>query len=96
VLAEGNIGGGASSGIFEVNSNATAQLGITGTYYSNGSYSVVGCGSVQAGVTAQVFYGLGWVGVDLTSPSLGLMMSINDNDWKFKLLLESCSENLCP
>ncbi|PKP47779.1 MAG: hypothetical protein CVT94_10295 [Bacteroidetes bacterium HGW-Bacteroidetes-11] len=96
LLAEGNIGGGASSGIFALSTNANAQLGISGTYFSNGSYSVEGCGSVQAGVSAQVFYGAAWVGVDLTSPSLGLMMSINDNDWKFKLLLGSCGENLCP
>jgi len=96
LLAEGNIGGGASSGIFALSTNANAQLGITGTYFSNGSYSVEGCGSVKAGVSAEVFYGLDWVGVDLTSPDLGLKMKISDSGCNFNLLLGSCGENLCP
>ena len=96
LLAEGNIGGGASSGVFKLSTHANAQLGISGTYFSNGSYDVTGCGSVKAGVSAEVFYGLGWTGVDITSPDFGLKMKISDTGCNFNLMLGSCGENICP
>jgi hypothetical protein len=96
LLAEGNIEGGLSGGVFDISANANAQLGISGTYYSNGNYNITGCGSVQAGVKAEVFYGLGWTGVDITSPDIGLKMKIGNSGTDFKIILGSCGDNLCP
>lgn len=98
LLAEGNISGGISGGIYSLYTSANAQLGISGTYYSNGSYNVTGCGSVKAGVTASVWLPepVGWTGVSITSPDIGLKMKISDSGCDFNLLLESCGENLCP
>jgi len=96
LLADGNIGGGVSGGLYALKVHANAQMGISGLYYSNGSYNVTGCGSVNAGVSAEVFYGLGWTGVDITSPDIGLKMKISDNGCDFSLMLGSCGENLCP
>lgn len=96
LLAEGNIGGGLSGGLYSLSVHANAQMGISGTYFSNGSYNVTGCGSVKAGVSAEVFYGLGWTGVDITSPDLGLKMKISDSGTDFNLILGSCGDNLCP
>ena len=96
LLAEGNVAGGLSGGLFDISANANAQLGISGTYYSNGNYNIIGCGSVQAGVKAEVFYGLGWTGVDLTSPNIGLKMKIGNAGTDFSIILGSCGDNLCP
>ncbi|MDY0103500.1 MAG: hypothetical protein RBS07_11215 [Lentimicrobium sp.] len=96
LLAEGNIAGGLSGTAFNISANANAQLGISGTYYSNGNYNIIGCGSVQAGVKAEVFYGLGWTGVDITSPDIGLKMKISNSGSDFNLILGSCGDNLCP
>lgn len=96
LLADGNIGGGVSGGLYALKVHANAQMGISGLYYSNGSYNVTGCGSVNAGVSAEVFYGLGWTGVDITSPDIGLKMKISDTGCDFSLMLGSCGENLCP
>jgi hypothetical protein len=98
LLAEGNISGDLSGGIYSVNTHANAQLGISGTYYSNGNYNVTGCGSVSAGVKAEVWLPepVGWTGVDLTSPDIGLKMSIGNTGTDFNLLLGKCGDNLCP
>jgi TANFOR domain-containing protein len=98
LLAEGNICGGVSGGIYSLYTSANAQLGISGTYYSNGSYNVTGCGSVKAGVTASVWLPepVGWTGVSITSPDIGLKMKISDSGTDFGLILESCGDNLCP
>ncbi len=96
LLAEGNIGGGVSAGLFKISANANAQLGIAGVYYSNGDYTVLGCGSVKAGVSAEVLTPVGWEGVSLTSPDLGLKMKIGNTGTDFSLMLGSCGDNLCP
>lgn len=98
LLAEGNISGDLSGGIYSINTHANAQLGISGTYYSNGNYNVTGCGSVSAGVKAEVWLPepVGWTGVDLTSPDVGLKMTIGNTGTDFNLLLGKCGDNLCP
>lgn len=96
LLADGYVQGGVSSGLFRVSAFANAQLGITGSYYSNGDYEVLGCGSVKAGVEAEVFYGIDWTGVSLVSPDVGLKMKIGNTGTSFNLILGSCGENLCP
>lgn len=98
LLAEGNISGGISGGIYNLYTSANAQLGISGVYYSNGNYSVTGCGSVKAGVSANVWLPepIGWTGVSLTSPDVGLKMRISNTGTDFNLLLGSCGDNLCP
>ncbi len=96
LLAEGKITGGVSATGVKISANANAQLGISGVYYSNGDYTILGCGSVQAGVQAEVFYGIGWTGVDITSPDIGLMMKISNTGTDFNLILGSCGDNLCP
>lgn len=96
LLAEGVVAGGVNSGVLALSTYAKAQMGVAGTYSSNGNYEVMGCGSVSAGVEAEVFAGIDWVGVDITSPDVGLTMKIANTGMNFKLLLGSCGDNLCP
>lgn len=99
-LAEGKISGGLAGGLFTVDVNADAQIGVSGTYYSNGTYSLIGCGSVQAGVSASVFLPdelpPTWESVSVTSPALGIKMNITNNGVDCDLILGSCSQNVCP
>lgn len=96
LLAEGNINGGLSGGVYNISTFANAQLGISGTYYSNGNFDVTGCGSVKAGVSAEVLTPLGWEGVSIASPDIGLKLKISNTGTDFGLMLGSCGDNLCP
>lgn len=98
LLAEGNVSGGLSGGVYNIAAYANAQLGISGTYYSNGGYNVTGCGSVGAGVKAEVWLPepVGWTGVSVASPDIGIKMMISNSGTDFNLLLGKCGENLCP
>lgn len=98
LLAEGAISGGASGGVFRLSTYAGAQLGISGVYYSNGNYNITGCGSMKAGVEAEVYTPppIGWIGVDIPSPEIGLTMKISSSGKGFSLILGSCGDNLCP
>jgi TANFOR domain-containing protein len=96
LLAEGNINGGISAGVYNISTFANAQLGISGTYYSNGNFNVTGCGSVKAGVSAEVLTPMGWEGVSIASPDIGLKMKISNTGTDFGLMVGSCGDNLCP
>ncbi len=98
-MAEGKVSGGLATGVFNINVNTNAQLGVSGTYYSNGNFSLIGCGSVQAGVSGSVCCdptSLEWVDFNLASPALGIKMNISNSGVDCDLLLESCSSNICP
>jgi TANFOR domain-containing protein len=97
MLAEGNINGGVSTGTIDLSAFANAQLGIAGTYHSDGYYHLIGCASLALGVSASVFVGIDWIDVSLASPDVGLKMDIDRNTgMSFGLKLGSCAENMCP
>ncbi len=96
LLAEGVVAGGVNSGVLALSTYAKAQMGVSGTYFSNGNYEVMGCGSVSAGVEAAVYSVVDWISVDIPSPSIGLTMKIANTGMSFNMLLGNCGDNLCP